>query len=205
MDSIDTPGCVPGRPRRGQTWRTTAPACGRQGGRTLIGFVAGVVVGLGIAAAAALYLTGAPIPFVDRVQRPTELVQPGADGKLPDPNKPLYGPPATPPPPPPGKGDLPRIETPAETRAAAEQAAKAAADGTRYALQAGAFKTPEDADAMRARLAMLGLDAQVFPVEQGGSTLYRVRLGPYGQIDDIHRIRSMLAGHNIETQMVRLQ
>jgi cell division protein FtsN len=72
-------------------------------------------------------------------------------------------------------------------------------------LQAGAFKTPEDADAMRARLAMLGLDSRVFPVEQGGTTLYRVRLGPYGQIDDINRIRKTLATNNIDAQVIRLK
>lgn len=175
----------------------------RQRGRTLIGFVVGVVVGLGIALAVAVYLTNAPIPFVNKVQRPTEYVQPGADGKLPDPNKPLYGPPPAPPPAP--KAELPKIESPAEVRAAAERAAQLAAEGTRYVLQAGAFKTPEDADAMRARLAMLGLDARVFPVEQGTATLYRVRLGPYGQLEDIDRVRKKLAGHNIDAQVVRLR
>ena len=152
-----------------------------QRGSTLIGFIVGLVLGLGIAVAVALYLTNAPIPFVNKVQRPTENVKPGADGKLPDPNQPLYGAPVTPPPPPAAKGDVPKIEAPSETKAAAEQAAKAAEaadEGTRYVLQAGAFKTAEDADTMRARLAMLGLDARVFPVEQGGATLYRVRLGP---------------------------
>ena len=179
-----------------------------QRGSTLIGFIVGLVVGLAIAVAVALYLTNAPIPFVNKVQRPTENVKPGADGKLPDPNKPLYGAPATPPPPPAAKSDVPKIESPAETQAAAQKAAdKAAAtdDGSRYVLQAGAFKTPEDADGMRARLALLGLDARVFPVEQGGTTLYRVRLGPYGQIDDINRIRKTLASNNIDAQVIRLK
>lgn len=178
-----------------------------QRGTTLLGFIAGVVVGLLIATAVALYLTNAPIPFVNKVQRPTENVKPGADGKLPDPNKPLYGAPATPPPPPAAKSDVPKIESPAETKAAAEKAAQSAAadDGSRYVLQAGAFKTPEDADGMRARLVLLGLDARVFPVEQGGTTLYRVRLGPYGNIDDINRIRKTLASNNIDAQVIRLK
>jgi len=187
-----------------------APWCSAaaQRGSTLIGFIAGLVAGLGLAVAVALYLTNAPIPFINKVQRPTENVKPGADGKLPDPNQPLYGAPATPPPPPAAQGDLPKIESPAEVRAAAEKAAVAAAaadDSSRYVLQAGAFKTPEDADAMRARLAMLGLDARVYPVEQGGNTLYRVRLGPYGQIDDINRIRKTLASNNIDAQVIRLR
>ena len=187
---------------------TSIHAFPRQRGTTLIGFVAGLVVGLALAAGVAVYLTNAPIPFVNKVQRATENVKPGADGKLPDPNQPLYGAPTTPPPPPAAQGDLPKMQTPAETQAAAEQAAREAAaadDGTRYVLQAGAFKTPEDADGMRARLALLGLDARVFPVEQSGTTLYRVRLGPYGQIDDINQIRKTLASNNIDAQVIRLK
>jgi cell division protein FtsN len=179
-----------------------------QRGSTLIGFVVGLVLGLGIAVAVALYLTNAPIPFVNKVQRPTENVKPGADGKLPDPNQPLYGAPVTPPPPPAAKGDVPKIEAPSETKVAAEQAAKAAEaadESTRYVLQAGAFKTAEDADTMRARLAMLGLDARVFPVEQGGATLYRVRLGPYGQLDEVNRTRKLLSDNKIDAQVIRLK
>jgi cell division protein FtsN len=178
-----------------------------QRGSTLIGFVVGLVVGLGIAVAVAIYLTNAPIPFVNKVQRPTENVKPGADGKLPDPNKPLFGQaPNAPPPPAPS---APKIESAAEVQAAAEKAAQQAAeakdDGSRFLLQAGAFRTADDADGLRARLALLGFDAKVFPVEQGGATLYRVRLGPYGTMDDINRIRKTLAENSIDSQVVRVK
>jgi cell division protein FtsN len=58
---------------------------------------------------------------------------------------------------------------------------------------------------MRARLALLGLDSKVFPVEQGGSTLYRVRLGPYSSLDDINRIRKTMAENSIDVQLIRLK
>lgn len=178
-----------------------------QRGNALWGFAAGLVLGLLIAVIIALYLTKAPIPFINKVPKVTANITPGSDGKLPDPNKPLYGAPPNPPPPPPAKSDLPTIEPPTETKALAEKAAteKAAEDGSRFLLQAGAFRTPEDADGMRARLALLGLDAKVFPVEQGNTTLYRVRLGPYGQIDDINRIRKTLAENNIDAQVMRVR
>jgi cell division protein FtsN len=175
-------------------------------GNTLIGIVVGLVLGLAIAVAVALYLTRAPVPFVNKVQRPTENVKPGADGKLPDPNQALYSKPIEPPkldakidarndpkaaPPPPEKGVV--------------QDDTAAASSSRYLLQAGAFRTPDDADAMRARLALLGLEARVYPIEQGGTTWYRVRLGPYGQIDDINRIRKELAENGIDSQIVRMK
>lgn len=177
----------------------------RQHGNTLIGLIVGLCVGLAIAAIAAVYITNAPVPFVNKVQRPTENIQPGADGKLPDPNKPLYAPPPAPPKP----AESAKVEPPPAVAPAPAKDAKTAAptadEGTRFQLQAGAFRTPEDADAMRARLALMGLDARVFPIEQAGTTLYRVRLGPYGQIDDVNRTRKMLADNGIEAQVIRLK
>jgi cell division protein FtsN len=182
-----------------------SPSASRQYGNTLIGLIVGLCVGLAIAAIAAVYITNAPVPFINKVQRPTDNVQPGADGKLPDPNKPLYAPPPAPPKP----ADSAKVEPPPAVAPPAAKDAKTAAptadEGTRFQLQAGAFRTPEDADAMRARLALMGLDARVFPIEQAGTTLYRVRLGPYGQIDDVNRTRKMLADNGIEAQVIRLK
>lgn len=185
--------------------RLSSSSASTQHGNTLIGLIVGLCIGLAIAAVAAVYITNAPVPFVNKVQRPTENIQPGADGKLPDPNKPLYAPPPAPPKPVESvKAEPPPTVAPAPAKEA--QAPVAAVDeGTRFQLQAGAFRTPEDADAMRARLALMGLDARVFPIEQAGTTLYRVRLGPYGQIDDVNRTRKMLAENGIEAQVIRLR
>ena len=83
-------------------------------------------------------------------------------------------------------------------------AAGAAPDeGARLMLQAGAYKSAQDADGMRARLALLGLDAKVSTYQQDGATvLYRVRLGPYGGLDDLSGIRRTLAENGIEAQVV---
>jgi cell division protein FtsN len=185
----------------------------RQRGNTVIGFVAGLVAGLLIAVGVALYMTKAPVPFMNKVQRPTENVKLGADGNLPDPNTALYSKPVEPPKLDPNKSATvaaktdPKAAPPPPEQAApkASDTPPAATETTRYSLQAGAFKTPEDADAMRARLVLLGLDARVFPIEQNGATLYRVRVGPYGQIDDINRIRKDLAENGIDSQVVRLK
>ncbi len=172
----------------------------------VFGFTAGLVAGLAIAVAVALYLTNAPVPFINKVQRPTDKVRPGLDGKLPDPNKPLYT--AQPQPLPQtakldAKSDPKAAPPPLEKGVPATDAPTG--DVTRYLLQAGAFRTPDDADAMRARLALMGLEAKVFPIEQGGTTLYRVRLGPYGQLNDIDRIRRMLAENSIDAQVIRVK
>ena len=44
-------------------------------------------------------------------------------------------------------------------------------EGTRFLLQAGAFKSAEDADGMRAQLGMIGLDSRIFPIDQGGQQM----------------------------------
>lgn len=177
-----------------------------QHGGTLLGFILGLVIGLGVAVAVALYVTNAPIPFVNKVKPATENVNPAMGGKLPDPNRPLQGQspaagaPATAPATAIAPAEVPREMAPADAKTQA-----AIEDGSRFLLQAGAFKTPDDADAMRARLALLGLDAKVFPREEGGTTLYRVRLGPYGSLDEINRVRKSLADNAIDSQLVRIK
>jgi cell division protein FtsN len=197
----------------------------RSSGSALIGFICGLVVGLAIAVAAALYITRAPAPLVNKVKPPTESVNPAAGGELPDPNKPLYATPhaaqpgadapvpqgaASPAPSPAGAKSPLAVVAPGLPATAPGAAADKPADGaipetTRYVLQAGAYRSPDDADAIRARLALLGMDAKVVPRDQDGVTLYRVRLGPYGRVEDLDKIRQMLATNGIEAQVVTLK
>jgi cell division protein FtsN len=75
-------------------------------------------------------------------------------------------------------------------------------------LQAGAFKSPEEAEAMRARLGMLGMDARVIERQAeagGGGKLYRVRLGPYGRVEDVDKIRKVLTENGIQAQLVKMR
>ena len=53
-------------------------------------------------------------------------------------------------------------------------------DGTRYLLQAGAFQASGDAEAVKAKIALLGLSARVESAQIADKTVYRVRMGPYG-------------------------
>jgi cell division protein FtsN len=181
---------------------------------TLFGFLAGLVLGLGIAAAAAIYITAAPLPFVNRVQPSTENVTPDAG----DPNRSLFSPhiPSAAPSAPaaadaakPGAGAaadaVPANPPPAAAPEGAPAAEAAGEAGVRLMLQVGAYKSAEDADAARARLALLGLDGKVTEVQVDGKTLYRVRLGPYGQLDDLNGIRRTLSENGMEPQLVHLR
>lgn len=72
-----------------------------------------------------------------------------------------------------------------------------------YVLQAGAFRAQGDADGMRVKLALLGFEARVLPAEVNGQTVYRVRIGPYAQADEMNRMRARLAENGIEATVIR--
>lgn len=74
-----------------------------------------------------------------------------------------------------------------------------------YYVQVGAFRTPEDAEAQRAKLSLLGLEAKVSEREQSGRTVYRVRVGPFDKKDDADKSKSKLDAASIETALVRVQ
>jgi cell division protein FtsN len=80
-----------------------------------------------------------------------------------------------------------------------------AAEPFTYFVQAGAFRTPEDAESQRAKLAMLGLSADVTEREQSGRTVYRVRLGPFSQKAQAEAMRDQLATRGVEAAVVRVQ
>jgi cell division protein FtsN len=79
------------------------------------------------------------------------------------------------------------------------------ADPFTYFIQAGAFRTPEDAEQQRARLMLLGVQAKVSEREQSGRTVYRVRLGPFEKKEDADRAKDRLDNNSIETALVRVQ
>jgi cell division protein FtsN len=86
----------------------------------------------------------------------------------------------------------------------APQAALAGTErGATYLLQAGAFRGPEDADAMKLRLALMGLEAQIVTAEVSGTTLYRVRVGPYAGLDAMTKARTRLAENGVEATVLR--
>lgn len=78
-------------------------------------------------------------------------------------------------------------------------------DPFNYFIQAGAYRTPEDAEQQRARLLLLGMQAKVTEREQAGRTVYRVRVGPFDKKDDADRIKDRLDNNSIETALVRVQ
>jgi cell division protein FtsN len=74
-----------------------------------------------------------------------------------------------------------------------------------YVVQAGAFRATTDADAQKAKLALLGLDARISERDQAGRVVYRVRLGPFSDKGTADRIRAQLESSGIDNTVVRVQ
>ena len=208
----------------------------KQTGGAIIGFIVGVIVGLGSALAVAVYVTKVPVPFLTKSGgRAADLdAAESKKNKDWDPNSPLYGKNPARPPAPAAAASAPAAPAP-EVRAAASAAkpaaskpeaakaetkpgadplgdlavAKAAAAGNvdpfDYFVQAGAFRTQADADAQRAKLAMLGWEARVSEREQNGHQVFRVRVGPFTKRADAEHLKEKLGSAGVETALVRVQ
>ena len=72
-----------------------------------------------------------------------------------------------------------------------------------YLLQAGAYRSPNEAESMKARLALMGFETQVVTADVNGSTLHRVRVGPYSGLDAMNRARARLAENGVEATVLR--
>lgn len=110
----------------------------------------------------------------------------------------------------PGELALPSVEEEDETVAQQTVPETAAAEpsprpsGTRYLLQAGSFRQAADADALRANLALIGIEARIQIVElPGGETWHRVRIGPFDDLSAVNQARARMAANQIDAIMLR--
>jgi len=101
---------------------------------------------------------------------------------------------------------LPESQAPAGPIAAGASAAPpAAASGndTPYVLQAGAFGASGDAEAVKAKIALLGLNARVESAQISGKTVYRVRMGPYGSASELASAKGKLASGGLPALAIK--
>ena len=197
-----------------------------------MGMVAGLLIGLALALGVALYITKAPIPFINKVpQRTAEQDSAEAErNRNWDPNAALGG----------KAQPRPAVPTAAAVAASAAAASAAAAvvavpaaptapaasrpsardpaailsggataspaaDAFIYFVQAGAYTRSEDAEQQRAKLALLVQAARITEREQAGRVVFRVRLGPVANRDEADALKSRLQEAALETQIVRVE
>ncbi|MGN7727265.1 SPOR domain-containing protein [Luteimonas sp. 22616] len=74
-----------------------------------------------------------------------------------------------------------------------------------YILQAGAFGASGDAEAVKARIALLGLNARVESASINGKTVYRVRMGPYGTATELAAAKNKLANGGLPAMAIKVK
>ncbi len=74
-----------------------------------------------------------------------------------------------------------------------------------YFVQVGAFRSEEDASAQRAKVALLGMASQITEREQAGRPVFRVRLGPFNQLNVAEATRDQLISKSVEAALVRVE
>ena len=181
-----------------------------KGNAFVTGLLVGVILGIGISVAVAIMVTGGKSPFVkpDETLEPAHPVESGKDtssgeGTAPagnaedksDPNrfdfyKIL-----------PGESQVTEQEI--QQSKEAEKQKPAAVEN--YFLQVGAFQTEAEADNMKAKLALLGLEAVVQTANVSDKGVWhRVRVGPYNDLDQIAKARSELAKNGFNADLIKI-
>ncbi len=179
-----------------------------QRGNTLLGVFIGVVIGVLISFLTVWMMNKTPLPFRDhgaRTDRPGDGEQSGTVAPLPGKPGDKIGE---------KPGEKPRFEfykilpgsqeaAPAPVPKPADGKAKSGTGEPLY-LQVGAFQKPADADNLKAKLALIGLDAGVQEVDlPDKGKMYRVRTGPFSSVEDMNRARGLLSQNGIQATQVK--
>ncbi|MBI5626446.1 MAG: SPOR domain-containing protein [Nitrosomonadales bacterium] len=194
------------------------PAASRKGVNPLwTGIFVGLVIGVGMAAGLTWYLMKSPSPFLKKdqiaVNPPTDAAKPvvPAETVTPAPKSPVAG----------ESNGKPRFEfykvltdkQDATVAAPAKHADKSKPADTKPAvayephlLQAGSFPKADDAEKLKAKLALLGVEASVQSAAiPDKGVWYRVRLGPYKNEGELNSARSFLKQNGVDSTPIKAQ
>jgi cell division protein FtsN len=94
---------------------------------------------------------------------------------------------------------------PAQVASATPAPTNRSGNDTPYLLQAGAFGASGDAEAVKAKIALLGLNARVESAQIGGKTVYRVRMGPYGTASELATAKGKLADGGLPALAIKVK
>ncbi|WP_084091548.1 SPOR domain-containing protein [Andreprevotia lacus] len=96
------------------------------------------------------------------------------------------------------KGDKADTRKPEPTQPAKAEAPKGA-----Y-LQVGAFQNEQDADNLKAKLALMGVEANIQSTDLGDKGIWhRVRVGPFTSLSELDKTRGLLKSNNVDSTVVK--
>ena len=73
-----------------------------------------------------------------------------------------------------------------------------------YVLQVGSYRDFDEADRVRAQLALQGIESKVQRVSVDSDTWHRVRIGPISDLAELNRIRDRLREADMELLVIRV-
>ncbi len=172
-----------------------------------VGLFGGYVLGILSAFAIWMYISKGPSPFISP-DKPDNVVarnsgnQAQKGGQAPNPadkakgadDKPRFE----------FYNILPNTEEPV-TDQQLKQAIQQPASKDKYFLQAGSFQNAGDADNLKAKLAMLGVEATVQDInlpEKG--VWHRVRVGPFANLDEMKHVRASLQQNGVQSSLIKV-
>lgn len=165
----------------------------------LSGLLIGLLLGVGISVVLAIFITGGKSPFENKVT-PGAVIE--ADKNSPPPVEQQPAPAETEK----SRFDfydiLPGNES--EEAKVVPLPENPPAPAETYFLQVGAFQTEQEADNMKARLALQGMETIVQTVEvPDKGILHRVRVGPFSNMNEVELAREQLKQNDIAADLVR--
>jgi len=164
-----------------------------------VGILIGLLLGLAIALGVALYINKGPSPFVDKYEPAPSAPGPGTTKKEGVKSEPedvklefdFYK-------------ILPGWEEAVTDREFKRKSAAAGKDI--YYLQVAAFPNPADADNLKARLALSGIESKIQTAElPDGKIWHRVRLGPFSDQNELNHSREALKRLELEANLIKVR
>ena len=176
---------------------------GGRGGSMFVGILIGLVLGLSIALGVAWYINKMPNPFREKPQvapppkaslPPAKAADPGAPAAAAD-----KGPRFTFP-------EILKGEGNAEKQIRETEKKSVSAPKEVFFLQAGSFQSAPDADNLKARLALVGIEAAIQTTNLPDKGLWhRVRVGPYSDVEELNRVRGVLKQNGVDAALVKVR
>lgn len=187
------------------------PKSAGKGSVFFTGFLLGLVIGVGASLGVVVFVKGGESPFTQPQSAPEmpRVVQPDNAGSAPGDQAGTEDPQATA-----NRFDFYKIlpgnesqVTEQELQKSIEEQQKSAEARVQesYYLQVGAFQTEQEADNVKAKLALLGLEAvvQTANVPDKG-VWHRVRVGPYTNLDQINNARAELTLNGFNADLIKV-
>jgi len=184
---------------------------GSKGNPFFAGLLVGLLLGVGVSVGVAVFIKGRESPFVSKVtpgaKNEAENTNAAANPDATQPKDASNGKDAS------GKPRfdfytiLPGSESKVTEQEIKQKEAQPEAANVKenYFLQVGAFQTEQEADNMKAKLALQGLEAivQTATIPDKG-VWHRVRVGPFTELEQINKARSELAKNGFNGDLIKV-